>query len=246
VDTNAAGTVRGTQTVTVAAAPAATGSLSRTGFDPTGLLVGGGLLLLARRRGSCCGQASQVLTGRSLIETPPNDRPGSLRTGARTLAFSRAFQALTLSVGLLALAGCSSDPGIARPSPTPSVSPSDPAAYAAQIVQGTNEVRRAKGLPTLGGSRCAQDAAQKRAKALIGKAELTHALLNGVIAGCASGTTAAENLSKAAATPAAVIDAWMHSPGHRSNLLDPALTQIGVGCVMGGQSMLCSQVFLGP
>jgi LPXTG-motif cell wall-anchored protein len=47
VDTNAAGTVRGTQTVTVAAAPAATGSLSRTGFDPTGLLVGGGLLLLA-------------------------------------------------------------------------------------------------------------------------------------------------------------------------------------------------------
>jgi hypothetical protein len=48
VDTNTAGTVRGTQTVTVGAAPAAPGgSLSRTGFDPTGLLVGGGLLLLA-------------------------------------------------------------------------------------------------------------------------------------------------------------------------------------------------------
>jgi len=93
---------------------------------------------------------------------------------------------------------------------------------------------------------CAQDAAQKRAKALIGKAELTHALLSGVIAGCASGTTAAENLSKAAATPAAVIDAWMGSPGHRSNLLDPALTEIGVGCVLDGKSMLCSQVFLGP
>ncbi len=63
---------------------------------------------------------------------------------------------------------------------------------------------------------------------------------------CASGTTAAENLSKAAATATAVIDAWMHSPGHRSNLLDPALTQIGVGCVRDGESMLCSQVFLGP
>lgn len=48
VDTNTAGVVRGTQTVTVGAAPAApVGSLSRTGFDPTGLLVGGGLLLLA-------------------------------------------------------------------------------------------------------------------------------------------------------------------------------------------------------
>jgi len=116
----------------------------------------------------------------------------------------------------------------------------------AQIVQGTNEVRRAKGLPTLGGSTCAQDAALQRASALIGKTELTHAPLGGVIADCASGTTAAENLSKAAATPGAVIDAWMHSPGHRSNLLDPTLTQIGVGCVLDGQAMLCSQVFLGP
>jgi len=151
-----------------------------------------------------------------------------------------------LSVGLLALAGCSSDPGIARPSSTSSVSPNDPSAYAAQIVQGTNEVRRAKGLPTLGGSTCAQDAALQRASALIGKTELTHAPLGGVIADCASGTTAAENLSKAAATPGAVIDAWMHSPGHRSNLLDPTLTQIGVGCVLDGQAMLCSQVFLGP
>jgi len=44
----------------------------------------------------------------------------------------------------------------------------------------------------------------------------------------------------------AVIDAWMHSPGHRSNLLDPTLTEIGVGCVRDGRSMLCSQVFLGP
>jgi uncharacterized protein YkwD len=147
-------------------------------------------------------------------------------------------------VGLLVLAGCASDPGIARPSPTSSVSPSHPAAYAAQIVQGTNDVRRARGLPTLSGSRCAEDAAVQRATALIGKTELTHAPLGGVIAGCASGTTAAENLSKAAA-PAAVIDAWMHSPGHRSNLLDPTLTEIGVGCVLDGTSMLCSQVFLG-
>jgi len=89
-------------------------------------------------------------------------------------------------------------------------------------------------------------AALKRASALIEKPELTHAPLNGVIAGCKPTTIAAENLSKVAASPAAVIDAWMHSPGHRSNLLDPMLTEIGVGCVHDGNSMLCSQVFLGP
>jgi uncharacterized protein YkwD len=107
-------------------------------------------------------------------------------------------------------------------------------------------VRAAKHLPKLGSSKCAQDAALKRASALIGKPELTHAPLNGVIADCKPATIAAENLSKAAASPAAVIDAWMHSPGHKSNLLDPTLTQIGVGCVLAGASMLCSQVFLGP
>ena len=67
-----------------------------------------------------------------------------------------------------------------------------------------------------------------------------------MIADCKPATIAAENLSKAAASPAAVINAWMHSAGHRSNLLDPTLTQMGVGCVLDGTSMLCSQVFLGP
>jgi uncharacterized protein YkwD len=78
------------------------------------------------------------------------------------------------------------------------------------------------------------------------QAELTHAPLTGVIAGCVPATTAAEDLSKAAATPAAVIDAWMQSPGHRTNLLAPTLTEIGAGCVPDGKSMLCSQAFLGP
>jgi hypothetical protein len=52
VGTNAASTVRGTQTVTVATVPAATvGSLS-TGFDPRDLLVGGGLILLLAGAGA--------------------------------------------------------------------------------------------------------------------------------------------------------------------------------------------------
>jgi uncharacterized protein YkwD len=76
-----------------------------------------------------------------------------------------------------------------------------------------------------------QAATLQSATDLIGKAELTHARLAGVIVGCPPATTAAENLSRAPASPTAVVDAWMGSPGHRSNLLDPALTQIVVGCV---------------
>ena len=67
-----------------------------------------------------------------------------------------------------------------------------------------------------------------------------------VIAHCKTATTAAENLSRAAASTTAVVDAWMKTPGHQSNLLDPALTELGVACVLDGGQMLCSQVFLGP
>ncbi|MEP6800080.1 MAG: CAP domain-containing protein [Lapillicoccus sp.] len=110
----------------------------------------------------------------------------------------------------------------------------------------TNRVRDAHGLPQLGGSVCAQEEALQRATHLIGAAALTHAPLAGVMAHCRPDTTAAENLSRAAADPVAVVGAWMGSPGHRSNLLDPTLTEIGVGCVRDGSQMLCSQVFLGP
>jgi uncharacterized protein YkwD len=152
--------------------------------------------------------------------------------------------ALTLGAGL-ALSGCATLPGSTRPSPTSAASLSNPVEYAAQIVRGTNDVREAQGLPVLSGSQCAQGAALQRASALIGKA-LTHAPLAAVIARCKPATTAAENLSRAASSPKAVVDAWMVSPGHRSNLLDPVLTEIGVGCVRDGEAMLCSQVFLGP
>jgi len=36
-----------------------------------------------------------------------------------------------------------------------------------------------------------------------------------------------------ASTPAAIHDAWMHSPGHRSNLLNPQVDHVGVAVVAG-------------
>lgn len=162
----------------------------------------------------------------------------------------RLVSALVGAVGLLAVAGCANGPDGANPQPsslaTFSASQLDPAAYAAQIVRGTNDARVTEGLPKLAGSTCAQAAGRQRATNLIGNLGLRHASLGGVIADCTPSTTAAENLSRATASAPAVMKAWLASPGHRSNLLDPALTQIGVGCVLDGKAMLCSQMFLGP
>jgi uncharacterized protein YkwD len=35
------------------------------------------------------------------------------------------------------------------------------------------------------------------------------------------------------ASPVEIVDGWMHSPGHRENILRRAFTQIGVGVVLG-------------
>jgi hypothetical protein len=161
----------------------------------------------------------------------------------------RAVAALTLGGGLLPLTSCASEPDRTGPSPASSASasrsPGNPLVYAAQLLKETNDVRALHGLPRLVGSACAQRAALERVSNLIGVPKLTHASLTGVVGDCAPATTAAENLSRAVASPSAVMGAWMGSPGHRSNILDPGLTEIGVGCVPDGHAMLCSQVYLG-
>jgi uncharacterized protein YkwD len=62
-------------------------------------------------------------------------------------------------------------------------------------------------------------------------------------AGYGSSSALAENIawgSGSQATPARIVDAWMHSPGHRRNILDGNLRDIGVGIAaashdIGGQ-----------
>ncbi|NEP07952.1 MAG: CAP domain-containing protein, partial [Okeania sp. SIO4D6] len=39
----------------------------------------------------------------------------------------------------------------------------------------------------------------------------------------------AENIAVGYLTPEAVVEGWMNSPGHRANILDPNLQEIGVG-----------------
>ena len=49
-------------------------------------------------------------------------------------------------------------------------------------------------------------------------------------------STAAENIAAGQRTPQDVMTAWMNSPGHRANILNCALKQIGVGYATGPSS----------
>ena len=55
--------------------------------------------------------------------------------------------------------------------------------------------------------------------------------------------SAGENIARGQKSPQAVVDAWMNSPGHRANILNPSFTEIGVGYVADGQYW--TQMFIG-
>lgn len=55
--------------------------------------------------------------------------------------------------------------------------------------------------------------------------------------------TAGENIAMGYATPAAVMNGWMNSSGHRANILNANYTQIGVGYVAEGNYW--TQQFIG-
>jgi uncharacterized protein YkwD len=63
-------------------------------------------------------------------------------------------------------------------------------------------------------------------------------------AGYDAWTTYGENVAFGYATAAAVMNAWMNSPGHRDNILNPNFTQIGIGIAVDGSGTLYwTQVF---
>lgn len=181
-------------------------------------------------------RSSGPLPQRARVRAPASDRrPGSAVAGA-----AGACAQVALSAGvLLGLAGCAT----ATP-PHGEVATVGTASYATELVVRTNAVRAAEMLPALAVSTCAATAAERRAQALVGSG-LEHAPLDGVAQGCDVGSVSGENLSRASATPTDVVGAWLGSPGHRANLLDPTYTQVGVACVEDDGAMLCSQVFLG-
>ena len=48
------------------------------------------------------------------------------------------------------------------------------------------------------------------------------------------GGTWAENIAKGYGSAQAVVDAWFNSPGHKTNMLNPAYTRMGIGNVSSG------------
>jgi uncharacterized protein YkwD len=123
-------------------------------------------------------------------------------------------------------------------------------AHAAQVRHATlcllNRQRVRRGLPRLRQHRSLAHAARKYARLMVTKRFFDHV--------SPAGTTMAQRVKRTnylkrtrswslgeniawgsggAATPAQIVNAWMHSAGHRANILNRGFREIGVGVALG-------------
>ena len=103
------------------------------------------------------------------------------------------------------------------------------------MIRLVNEIRTEEGLPALTTNSSLSNAAALRAEEIVtlyshtrpdGSSCFTVLPAFGI-----SYRAAGENIAAGQPTPAAVVNAWMNSSGHRANILNPKFKSLGVGYV---------------
>ncbi|WP_436970854.1 CAP domain-containing protein [Micromonospora coxensis] len=122
---------------------------------------------------------------------------------------------------------------------------------AQQVVDLVNAERAKAGCGKLGIDDKLMTAAQRHSQDQADHQNMSHTGSDGSDAGDRldrvgyAWRTYGENVAWNQQTPAAVMDAWMNSPGHRANILNCAFTEIGVG-VASSNGPYWTQVFAAP
>ena len=148
------------------------------------------------------------------------------------------------AVWVLVLASACAVPALACATPaSPTEVAEEPAvgggtsAVSSTIVQLTNAERSNAGLPALRSSERLMQAAQLHADQMARAGRLEHVLSGGqyprpedrLAAAGYQWSAYAENIAMGQSTPAAVMDSWMRSSGHRANILSTSVSEIGIG-----------------
>ncbi|SDP22371.1 spore coat assembly protein SafA/uncharacterized protein, YkwD family [Halobacillus aidingensis] len=109
-----------------------------------------------------------------------------------------------------------------------------------QVIDLTNQERAKNGLPALKANWQLSRVARYKSRDMANKNYFSHTSptygspFDMMRDFNVSYNRAAENIAAGQRTPQEVVNGWMNSPGHRKNILDPNLTQIGVGYAQGG------------
>jgi uncharacterized protein YkwD len=99
-----------------------------------------------------------------------------------------------------------------------------------KVLALVNKARKAHDRKPLKATACLTNkVAQPWARHMADTENMVHQDLNVVFESCTGLTTAGENIAAGYTTAAAVMNGWMHSPGHRRNILRRGFTKIGLG-----------------
>ena len=121
--------------------------------------------------------------------------------------------------------------------------------YEAEVIRLVNEVRAENGLKALSANWELSRVARYKSEDMSSNRYFSHTSptygtpFEMMRAFGLSYRTAGENIAYGQRTPAAVVDAWMNSSGHRANILNASYTQIGVGYCASGNYW--TQMFIG-
>ncbi|SDH38190.1 CAP domain-containing protein [Nonomuraea jiangxiensis] len=237
------------QAETATAAPAALAAACRVSVAKPRLSTALKIQSFAVRRG-CSGPALlRIRIKRAVPGGDPVVKSGATRKGRITLAVPcrrgtyyavatdyRGHTAKSKPVKLT----CS--PSRSTPSPTPSTPPPASATVGTaeenEVVRLTNAERARGGCGALGHDPQLRAAAAGHSTDMARNGFFDHDSQDGRgfldrirAAGFTGGTSWAENIAAGQPTPAAVVQAWMNSPGHRTNIMNCRFTLIGVGAV---------------
>lgn len=149
----------------------------------------------------------------------------------RRRAAASAVIALAAAGGLLAVAPVASAVHGRCADATRPVSAADHAAMQRAVVCLVNRERTERGLPPLVPSRKLDRSAQGWTDAMVDSGRLSHgaAFPRRISAVGFDWSTVGENIATGYPSPQAVVQAWMHSPGHCANILSPAYREVGTG-----------------
>ena len=142
---------------------------------------------------------------------------------ARITAKTGAF-GVTAALGLGALAALA-----------PQCAPPAPPTLQEQVITITNQDRAAYGLGPVSANSALTNAAQAHSNDQAWANTMSHTGTDGSNAAARISRAGyrysawGENVAAGYGDPAAVMTAWMNSPGHRANILNGTYTQIGIG-----------------
>jgi uncharacterized protein YkwD len=118
-------------------------------------------------------------------------------------------------------------------SAAPAASQTAEGRYAEQAIVATNAQRTEAGLRELRANKCLRRAAVRQATRMAQREEMFHQDLGAVLSDCHL-NAAGENVASGYPSGRSVVNhGWMHSEGHRANILNPLFTLIGIGARKG-------------